>query len=433
MEKTLTPRQVDELQCLPGQRRTLYYDNHPDAPPGFVLRVTDRGSKTFFLIATVKAAGRRVWVRIGPARGAGLDQARRAAHVRYGEIQRDINPNEVARAAKARAQAERLARAAAAVEWTVSAMMRAHYDAQLARDELTGETPVRYRQVLDRMEKDPLGRMMARTVVRDDIRRWMQRKERDGPTAATMPFNRIRAAYNWAMDEEVMVPDEGGRMVARPRVDRDPTRGLDAAESSRARVLSDAELVRYWRALEGARVVQAVFARVILLCGTRKTETARAVWSNLSLEKRDEFDEPQWFIPAEDRKGVKTRTRTARRRPMTIPLSPLAVAELLRLRLVQPANRPRVFRGVQSTGKIGAELQAATGIRDVTIHDLRRTCATGIQGLGAPPHVISVVLGHSREKGATKTDATYARDPRFAEHRHWLQRWAAHIEGLLST
>jgi hypothetical protein len=45
--------------------------------------------------------------------------------------------------------------------------------------------------------------------------------------------------------------------------------------------------------------------------------------------------------------------------------------------------------------------------------------------------VISVVLGHAREDGATPTDALYTHGRRASEHRIWLERWAAHIERLI--
>jgi integrase len=85
-----------------------------------------------------------------------------------------------------------------------------------------------------------------------------------------------------------------------------------------------------------------------------------------------------------------------------------------------------------SIGTIGDDVKRATGLADISIHDLRRSTASGLQRVGAPPHVISVVLGHSREAGATATDTAYAHDRRVDEHRQWVERWARHVERLVS-
>jgi integrase len=121
-------------------------------------------------------------------------------------------------------------------------------------------------------------------------------------------------------------------------------------------------------------------------------------------------------------------------------LSPLAVELLKALREVTaeasgapPRWREWVFRAQGfSIGVIGTEAKRVSGLADVSIHDLRRSTASGLQRIGAPPHIISTVLGHAREAGATATDAAYTHDRRVDEHRLWLERWARHVEGLIA-
>jgi len=429
MKIELTPRLVDTLAVERGRTRTVYLDTHPAAPPGFALRVTKTGARTFYLLATVPATGRRVWVKIGPAKGAVLDQARRTADARWGDVQRDKDPNAEARAARRLAAEERKQRFIAETEWTVTQLLEAHLAVQ--RKDLAPLSIRHYELVIIRdVKPSALGDLVARHVVREDVRRWLHAKEKkDGPTSAIVPLNRVRSAFRWALDEEMRVPGPGGRSIVVPRVDKDPTRGLKPAQrrSVRARVLADGELAVYWRKLDEAPIELAAFARLILLSATRRTETFLARWANVKLETPDEYEQPEWFIPAEDRKGERGQKRS-----LTVPLSPLAVAELKRLR-EKTGESPRVFGPRRSDSDLGDALHDATGIRDVTLHDLRRTCATGLQKLGAPPHVISVVLGHIREHGATATDAAYTHDRRAAEHRAWLERWAQHIERLLGA
>jgi integrase len=87
------------------------------------------------------------------------------------------------------------------------------------------------------------------------------------------------------------------------------------------------------------------------------------------------LDRAVWHIPAERRKG-----KEGRRRPLDVPLSPLAV-RLLRDLHVMTSKRERLFR--LGLGLIGGEVQDAIGLPDVTIHDLRQSCSSGIQRLGA--------------------------------------------------
>jgi len=66
------------------------------------------------------------------------------------------------------------------------------------------------------------------------------------------------------------------------------------------------------------------------------------------------------------------------------------------------------------------------GIAPFTLHDLRRTCRTGLSRLGVPPHIAERVLNHAQERIA----GTYDRFEYLAEKREALEKWARHLEGL---
>jgi integrase len=425
----LTPRFVSTASVERGRDRSVYFDTHGDAPRGFALRVTKKGARSYYLLATVPATKRRTWVRIGDARALGLDAARRAAYARAGEIARDKDPNAEARASAAKARSERVAEEVERCEWTVMELLERYRTARLGR--LSVVTATEYARTIKREIKPSLlGAMKARDVVRDDVRTFVSRVAKRAPHVAVHVLALLRAAYRWALDEEVIITAEG-RKVAVSRVDRDPTRKVEAdlllpMQSVRSRHLSDSELPGFWRGLDQLGRTWSAFARVILLCGTRRGETYRARWKDLDL------DAGVWSIPAEHRKG-RVRGTLGERRALDVPLAPLVV-ELLRELQPISGQRDYVFRaGGFSIGMVGNEVKRASGLKDVTIHDLRRSCSSGLQRLGAPPHVISVVLGHMREQGATATDAAYMHDRRAGEHRAWLERWANHVERLLGA
>jgi len=66
------------------------------------------------------------------------------------------------------------------------------------------------------------------------------------------------------------------------------------------------------------------------------------------------------------------------------------------------------------------------------LHDLRRTAATGMADIGIPPHIVEAALNHV--SGAKAGVAgTYNRAAYANEKRAALERWALHIERLVSS
>jgi integrase len=62
-----------------------------------------------------------------------------------------------------------------------------------------------------------------------------------------------------------------------------------------------------------------------------------------------------------------------------------------------------------------------------TLHDLRRTCATGCARLGASSQTVSRILGHATQPGVAVTHV-YNRYEGQAEMLSALTAWAAHVE-----
>jgi hypothetical protein len=66
------------------------------------------------------------------------------------------------------------------------------------------------------------------------------------------------------------------------------------------------------------------------------------------------------------------------------------------------------------------------------IHDLRRSCASGMQAIAVRHEVIEKALNHSGGL-YSGVSGTYQRAELMPERREALQRWAAHVEGLVSS
>ncbi|HSP54509.1 MAG TPA: site-specific integrase, partial [Dehalococcoidia bacterium] len=75
-----------------------------------------------------------------------------------------------------------------------------------------------------------------------------------------------------------------------------------------------------------------------------------------------------------------------------------------------------------------ADLTAAVGVKDASLHDLRRTGATGMAALGVAPFIVSKVLAHKDGGGGAAITARHYNLYGYVdEKRDALDRWAEHL------
>jgi integrase len=206
-------------------------------------------------------------------------------------------------------------------------------------------------------------------------------------------------------------------LVQHRRVEKNPCAGVHRPDTpkSRDRVLTDAEIVKFWSA-SGAEQFGALL-KLLLLTGCRLNEVAGMRRSELS------EDLSTWTLPGE---------RTKNHRPHVVPLPPMArqlietMAEEGRFVFTTTGDSP-----VSVGSKIKKRLDKAMKIPPWRLHDLRRTAATGMAELGIPPHIVEAALNHI--SGAKAGVAgTYNRAAYAAEKKAALERWASHIMGLVA-
>jgi integrase len=219
--------------------------------------------------------------------------------------------------------------------------------------------------------------------------------------------NRVRvslsAFWNWA-NRQALAEDN-------------PVRGTDTAkEYRRDRVLSDTELAAVWRALGPDRFDDIV--RLLILTGQRRNEIADLRWSEIDLVKA------VIKLPA---------ARTKNKHAHEVPLSAMARAILEGRRAPsQTTNAELVFGRITSWSWPKAALDQRCAIPPWTIHDLRRTCATGLGNLRIPPHVIETVLNHrGGHKAGVAGTYNYSAYPE--EVREALDKWAAHVAEIVGA
>lgn len=235
--------------------------------------------------------------------------------------------------------------------------------------------------------------------------------ERGSPVMANRIAGLLGQLFKFGIHRAI-VDDTPVRLLMRP----------GGKERPRSRVLSDEEL-RIFLADPTAgtrfpRLAQVML--ILLLTGQRRGELTLARWREI------DFDAKTWRIPDEN---AKTRGHV-------LPLSDWAVREL-RLLKVAAGRSAWVLPSKSGDGPLEPKLLTRglakcqsrfkrLGITRFTLHDLRRTCRTGLARLRIPPHVAERVLNHAQEK----IPGTYDVHDYLDEKRAALDQWAAHLEQL---
>jgi integrase len=224
-----------------------------------------------------------------------------------------------------------------------------------------------------------------------------------GNVTARAARSSLSAFYVWAMQQ--------GLATANPVIGtRKPQE-----QHGRERVLSDPELVSVWRGCLEEDFGWIV--RLLILTAARRSEVGGMRWSELD-------DAGNWTIPA---------ARSKNARAHTLPL-PEAAARII-ASVPQMAERDQLFgeraqRGFVSWEKFKRLLDERCGVTDWTIHDLRRTAATGMATIGVQPHIIEQILnhqsGHKRGVAGIYNRSSYDREVRAA-----LALWADHIRSIV--
>lgn len=182
-------------------------------------------------------------------------------------------------------------------------------------------------------------------------------------------------------------------------------------------------------------------AKFILLTAGRRSEATEATWAEIDLENQI------WTLPASRRKDTRSKVKKKRvpKQSFSIPLSAQAVALLEEVKSLEIQRRQvlkieeqitpstKVFTGNRGGNLVNWDrwLKAVSPKANVfkwSAHDLRRTAATLVGNLGFPPHIASVVLGHSNIGGQLLAD--YNKSFYFDDHKRAIDALGNKIENI---
>jgi integrase len=382
----MTKSAVDALRA--ASKDTVYWDA---GLPGFGVKVTPRSRKVFVVLYRIGGAGSRLRkYTIGPYGRVTLQMARAEAQKVLAARLEGRDPATEKRESKRRMTADR-------VDDLIEVFIVQHVSKTRKAAEISR---LLRREVVSRWGN----RCVHAIGKRDIVELASEIAQRGTPMAANTLLKVIKTFLNWCV----------GRAV----IDASPAEGvpLPGKEVARDRVLTNNELASVIRAGRQIGGAYGGIVEMLALTGQRREEVAQMVGDEIDFNCRT------WTLPG---------SRTKNGKPHIVHLSEACI------KLIKRASRSgsyvfsisgvRPFQNFTNAKRVLDELSGVTGWR---LHDLRRTCVSGMARLGVPPHVADKILNH-QSGTISGVAAVYQRHDFLAERKLALERWGQYIETLV--
>jgi integrase len=382
----LTKSAIDTLPT--PQSDVVHWDS---GCPGFGVKVTPKGRKVFVVLYRTGGAGSKLRkYTIGPYGRLTLHQARVAAQKVFAAKLEGRDLAAEKREARRRVVADR-------VEDLLETFIAQHVSQNRSAREIS--------RLLRREVGTPwAGTSIHEITKRDVVEVISAIEQRGAPIAANKTLKSLKTFLRWCV----------GRAV----LDQSPAEGvpLPAKEIARDRVLTDQELAQM---ILAARKIGSPYGSIVeflALTGQRREEVAGLTWDELDLAQRI------WTLP-------KSRTKNAKEH--VVHLSEQSMAVLNRVE----EKRPFVFsvsgtKPFSEFSRAKRQIDELSGVTAWRLHDLRRTCVSGMARLGIAPHVADKILNHQAGT-ISGVAAVYQRHEFLSERRQALDLWGAHVGEIL--
>ncbi len=374
-----------------------------DRIPGFHVRVTPRGVKTFAIFCTIR--GRQRNYTIGRVEDWLLEDARTKAL----EVRRAA-----AKGIDAAAEKHRERHAETFGELAGQYMKEAKKHKKSWRED---------ERIIGTYLNPKLKNIKANQVERSEVRRLLKNIAERAPIQANRVLAVIRRVYNWGIyDAEIegVTVNPCDRMKAPAKAKR------------RDRVLSAPEIKQLWKKFEAEKSAVSNIFKLRLLTAQRGNEIVGMQWKEIELESR------WWVVPQE-----RSKNGMAHRVWLSDPV--VKILEDARkeneARSKKHGQSEWVFPGKDPNKHLVETRARVTALKDNaetedeiahwTPHDLRRSAASMMTGtpLNVPRLVVGKILNHA-EPGVT---AVYDRHSYDREKREALDKWARRLMVIVSS
>jgi integrase len=399
----LTQRRIEDLLCPAEKKDVLVFD---DEQPGLGVRVmkgAQKGSldgKSYLAQYTLTGQKRRV--PLGSCSAIKLAAARDAVKAILGDVAKGRDPaterKDAAREAKRKAAHDAL---------TLKALLEQWEELHLAnrRERYAAEAVRAIKSAFAKHLDAPAGDLSRNIVVRI-----LDGLAKDGKVATASATARYgRACFQWA--------------VKRGSFAVNPFANLPLAPvAKRERVLTDEELRAVWNATADPGSFNAI-VRTLILTGQRREEVASMEWDEITP------DLSTWTIP-----GARAKNGSAHIVPLSSQARAILGAAPRRAKDADDYGQDLVFPGEQGAysgwSKSKERLDKRSGVSGWTLHDLRRTLATGLQRLGVRLEVTEAVLNHVSGSRAGIV-GIYQRHEWAEEKRGALSAWGTRVAAIV--
>lgn len=371
MAYKLTKTLIDSIP-YPESSQVFYRDTELK---GFGVRV-GTGSKVY--IAEGKVDGKTVRVTIGRHGVFTAEQARQEARAILGQIAKGINPNDAAKAKRAK---------------SVS-LEDVYQDYRKARKSLKPITLRDYDRIVNTYLSDWKAKPLSQ-ISKDMIERKHREIGERSPAQANLTMRFVRALFNFAIGQ---YEDSEGN----PIISDNPIKRLSQTRSwyrvvRRNTVIKAHELPAWLKAVNNLsndqvgrnREMIRDYLLLMLFTGLRREEGASLQWEHVDLKSRT--------LTIPDPKN---------RQPHVLPLTDF-LFELLKRRKKEAGNdSPYVFPGEGVKGYLNEprkQMQRVTqesGV-DFTLHDLRRTFITIAESLDISAYALKRLANHKMGSDVT--------------------------------
>lgn len=407
-----TKEALDALPIPPKGKRAEYHDAKT---PGLRVRITDRGHKSFCAVGWHKGKGEMVRETLGGCAALSIDQARRIAQQRLGQLAEGTDPRDERRRAKQRISLREL-------------LDRYLEGQRMKKRRSSDEVASCFRRYIPAA----LERTLASDITRQDMTDLHAEVTRSGaPFAANRLLAYLSAAFNRALKAGVATSN--------------PARNIEANdEVSRDRFIQPSEMSAFFRAVEAeANPTMSRFFLACLYTFQRRSDVMAMQWDHIEttdwlwhiprtknglphtvpileemraiLAEQGAVRESKFVFPGSGKTGHIAEPKAAWRRLTRRMECFIVFDSLVSARVIEPEGMAEwSARIIASPSKALAELRGMgesssthlPAMAPLRIHDLRRTGASYMALTNASLPVIGQALNH-RSHQATEVYARF--------------------------
>jgi integrase len=420
--KNLTPTLISGLKPAAAGSRYQIMDAQV---PGFGVRVTETGYKTFILRTRYPGASGANRREIGACGEVGLADAREKARKWRSLARQGIDP------AREEERERQEALRAVATTFGVVAEIFIVEKLCLERKGRDVEREIR-RDLMPRWKEKPIA-----AITDLDVLEIIKGKIPDGRVGARNLLALIRRFFRWVIAQRVY------GVVISPCATLQTSAILGDLNGSRDRILSEDEIFAYWRAALRMPYPYGPFYRGLMLTALRLNELADA--------SKPEFDfrSRVWVIPAERMKGRNAGKKQARSHAVPLTGSMLKLLdELPRFNRgsylfsatggsspIWVGTRPkqrldrRMLLTLRAIARMRGEDYKVVELPHFVQHDVRRTVRSQLSRLKVAEEVREAILAHVRPGIKSVYDVYNYMD----EKRQALELWAKRLEEIVAA